>query len=210
VISVLVADDQPLIRASFRRLVDSAPGFRTIGEAATGQEAVRLAGRERADLVLMDVRMPVMDGIEATSRICAGRPETRVLIVTTFDLDEYVYGALRAGAAGFLLKDAPPADLLKAIEVIASGESLLAPTVTRRLIERYVGPAPPSLDPHITDREREVLTLVARGLSNAEIAEKLYVSIGTVKTHVGHLLTKLGARNRVHLVIAAYEAGVVR
>ncbi len=170
---------------------------------------MRLAGREQADLVLMDVRMPVMDGIEAIRRICAGRPETRVLIVTTFDLDEYVYGALRAGAAGFLLKDTPPADLLKAVEVIAAGESLLAPTVTRRLIERYVSPAP-SISPGITDREREVLALVARGLSNAEIAERLYVSVGTVKTHVAHLLTKLGARNRVHLVIAAYESGVVR
>ncbi|WP_442939317.1 response regulator [Nonomuraea sp. SYSU D8015] len=189
--------------------MDSAPGFRTVGEAATGEEAVRLAGREQADLVLMDVRMPVMDGIEAIRRICAGRPETRVLIVTTFDLDEYVYGALRAGAAGFLLKDTPPADLLKAVEVIAAGESLLAPTVTRRLIERYVSPAP-SISPGITDREREVLALVARGLSNAEIAERLYVSVGTVKTHVAHLLTKLGARNRVHLVIAAYESGVVR
>lgn len=157
--TVLVADDQPLIRAGFRRLVDSAPGFRTVAEAATGQEAVTLAARALPDLVLMDVRMPVMDGIEATRRICAARPGTRVLIVTTFDLDEYVYGALRAGAAGFLLKDTRPAELLKAMEVVASGESLLAPTVTRRLIERYVVPGAASL--RITDREREVLVLVA-------------------------------------------------
>ncbi|WP_327092009.1 response regulator transcription factor [Nonomuraea sp. NBC_01738] len=205
--TVLVADDQPLIRAGFRRLVDSAPGFRTVAEAATGQEAVTLAARALPDLVLMDVRMPVMDGIEATRRICAARPGTRVLIVTTFDLDEYVYGALRAGAAGFLLKDTRPAELLKAMEVVASGESLLAPTVTRRLIERYVVPGAASL--RITDREREVLVLVAGGLSNAEIAGRLYVTLSTVKTHVSSLLTKLDARSRVHLVIAAYEAGLV-
>ncbi|WP_049569335.1 response regulator [Nonomuraea sp. SBT364] len=216
---VLVADDQALIRGSFRLLVDSAPGYVAIGEAATGEEAVRLAQRDRPDLILMDVRMPVMDGIEATRRICAARPETRVLIVTTFDLDEYVFGALQAGAAGFMLKDTPPADLLKAIDVIASGESLLAPTATRRLIQRFVSSTPPTTTPGrgstppgdlaITDRECDVLVLVARGLSNAEIAERLYVSLSTVKTHVSHLLTKLDARSRIHLVIAAYEAGLV-
>ncbi|MFB4291694.1 response regulator [Nonomuraea sp. ATR24] len=227
---VLVADDQPQIRGSFRLLVDSAPGCVAIGEAATGAEAVRLAERDRPDLVLMDVRMPVMDGIEATRLICAARPETRVLIVTTFDLDEYVYGALRAGAAGFMLKHTPAAELLKAIEVIASGESLLAPTATRRLIQQFVSSAPPAVERSrslvsraaerirrpapppplaITEREREVLVLVAKGLSNTEIAGQLYLSLSTVKTHVSHLLTKLDARSRIHLVIAAYEAGLV-
>ncbi|WP_336213896.1 response regulator transcription factor [Nonomuraea sp. LPB2021202275-12-8] len=205
---VLVADDEALIRGSFRLLVDSAPGLSAVAEAATGEEAVAISRRERPDVVLMDVRMPVMDGIEATRHICAAQPEVRVLIVTTFDLDEYVYGALRAGAAGFLLKDTPPPDLLRAIQVIAGGDALLAPTVTQRLIERYVAHVPPS-KLEITEREREVLVLIARGLSNHEIGAALHLSLGTVKTHVGHLLTKLGARTRVHLVIAAYEAGLV-
>ncbi|MGI5291170.1 response regulator transcription factor [Nonomuraea polychroma] len=208
-IRVLVADDQALIRASFRRLIDSAPGFQTVGEAATGAQAVTASARDRPDLVLMDVRMPEMDGIEATRRICADYPQTRVLMVTTFDLDEYVYGALQAGAAGFLLKDTPPAELIRSMNVIASGESLLAPTATRRLIQRFVNPPSRAGGLDITEREREVLVLVARGMSNAEIAQSLYVSLSTVKTHVSNLLTKLDARTRVHLVIAAYEAHLV-
>ncbi|MEO3886242.1 response regulator transcription factor [Nonomuraea sp. B5E05] len=208
-IRVLVADDQALIRASFRRLIDSAPGFQTVGEAATGAQAVTVGARDRPDLVLMDVRMPEMNGIEATRRICADYPQTRVLMVTTFDLDEYVYGALQAGAAGFLLKDTPPAELIRSMNVIASGESLLAPTATRRLIQRFVNPPSRAGGLDITEREREVLVLVARGMSNAEIAQSLYVSLSTVKTHVSNLLTKLDARTRVHLVIAAYEARLV-
>ncbi|WP_165966687.1 response regulator transcription factor [Actinomadura sp. 7K507] len=212
---VLVADDQALLRGSFRVLIDTAPGLRTVGEAGTGAEAVELAGRERPDLVLMDVRMPEMDGIEATRRICRDLPGVRVLILTTFDLDSYVYSALRAGASGFLLKDTPPADLLSAIQVVASGESLLAPSVTRRLITEFVRrpgpvqPPPPGLD-GVTDREREVLALIARGLSNTELAEHLHLSPATVKTHIGHLLAKLHARDRAQLVIAAYETGLVR
>ncbi|MCF6473185.1 response regulator transcription factor [Nonomuraea sp. MG754425] len=206
-IKVLVADDQPLIRESFRRLIDSVPGFQVSGEAATGAQAVAVAAGEPPDLVLMDVRMPEMDGIEATRRICAGHPQARVLIVTTFDLDEYVYGALQAGAAGFLLKDTPPAELIRSVRAVAAGDSLLGPSATRRLIERYVNPPARRLD--ITEREREVLVLVARGLANAEIARTLYVSLSTVKTHVSSLLLKLGARTRVHLVIAAYEANLV-
>ncbi|NUW45719.1 response regulator transcription factor [Nonomuraea rhodomycinica] len=207
-IKVLVADDQPLIRASFRRLIDSVPGFQVYGEAATGAQAVAVAASEPPDLVLMDVRMPELDGIEATRRICAADPRARVLIVTTFDLDEYVYGALRAGATGFLLKDTPPAELIRSVRAVASGDSLLGPGATRRLIERYVSRPARRLD--ITEREREVLVLVARGLSNAEIAQTLYVTLSTVKTHVSSLLLKLGARTRVHLVIAAYEAGLVQ
>lgn len=210
---VLVADDQALVRGSFRVLIDTAPGLRTVGEAGTGAEAVELAARERPDLVLMDVRMPEMDGIEATRRICADLPDVRVLILTTFDLDSYVYSALRAGASGFLLKDTPPADLLSAVRVVAAGESLLAPSVTRRLIAEFVrrpGPvSPPGLD-GVTEREREVLTLIARGLSNGELAEHLHLSPATVKTHIGHLLSKLHARDRAQLVIAAYESGLVR
>ncbi|MCP2170443.1 response regulator [Goodfellowiella coeruleoviolacea] len=215
-IRVLVADDQALLRGSFRVLIDSAPGLAVVAEAGTGAQAVELANRERPDVVLMDVRMPELDGIAATRQIC-GSPDTadvRVLILTTFDLDEYVYSGLRAGASGFLLKDTPPADLLSAIRVIAAGESLLAPTVTRRLIAEFASrpePARPiARELHgVTDREREVLALIARGLSNTEIAEHLRLSLATVKTHVGRLLGKLQARDRAQLVIVAYETGLV-
>ncbi|WP_131737481.1 response regulator [Actinomadura roseirufa] len=212
---VLVADDQALLRGSFRVLLETAPGLAVVGEAGTGAEAVELAARERPHVVLMDVRMPEMDGIEATRLICEDLPDVRVLILTTFDLDTYVYAALRAGASGFLLKDTPPADLLSAVRIVAVGESLLAPTVTRRLIAEFVrrpGPAqrPPAGLDGLTGREREVLTLIARGLSNAELAEHLRLSPATVKTHIGHLLAKLHARDRAQLVITAYETGLVR
>ncbi|MBB5111347.1 response regulator transcription factor [Micromonospora echinospora] len=215
-IRVLIADDQALLRGSFRLLVDSTPTFTTVGEAGTGVEAVALAAEHRPDVVLMDVRMPEMDGIEATRRIC-GDPATagtRIVILTTFDLDEYVYGALRAGASGFLLKDTPPADLLTGIRVVAAGEGLLSPTVTRRLIDEFARrPEParplPRRLAEVTEREREVLTLIARGLSNAELAEQLHLSLATVKTHVGRLLTKLAVRDRAQLVIVAYETGLV-
>ncbi len=211
----MVADDQALVRGSFRVLVETAPGLTAVGEASTGVEAVELAVREQPDVVLMDVRMPEMDGIEATRRIC-GDPATagvRVLILTTFDFDDYVYAALRAGASGFLLKDTPPGDLLTAIQVVAAGEALLAPTVTRRLIAEFTSrPETPVVSASlngITDREREVWLLIARGLSNPEIADKLYVGMATVKTHIGKLLLKLQARDRAQLVIAAYESGLV-
>ncbi|MER5442349.1 response regulator transcription factor [Streptomyces sp. NPDC002790] len=215
-IRVLVADDQAMVRGSFRALVDHTPDMTTVDEAATGAEAVDIACRERPDVVLMDVRMPELDGIEATRRI-SSHPDlsgVRVLILTTFDLDEYVYAALRAGAAGFLLKDTPPAEVLTAIVVIAAGESLLAPSVTRRLIAEFARRPEPGRPPSrsldgITDRELEVLGLIARGLSNAEIAEHLHLSLATVKTHIGRLLAKLGARDRAQLVIVAYETGLV-
>jgi DNA-binding NarL/FixJ family response regulator len=215
-IRVLIADDQALLRGSFRVLVDLSPDLTTVAEAGTGAEAVALTREHRPDVVLMDVRMPDMDGIEATRRIC-GDPatrDTRVLILTTFDLDEYVYAGLRAGASGFLLKDTPPADLLAAIRVITAGDSLLAPSVTRRLIAEFARrpeparPLPRRLD-GVTDREREVLTLIAHGLSNMEIAERLTLSVATVKTHVSRLLSKLQARDRAQLVIVAYETGLV-
>ncbi|MFI7618708.1 response regulator [Nonomuraea terrae] len=214
-VRVLLAEDQVLVRDSFKLLIDSTPGLVTVGEAGTGADAVELARRLRPDVVLMDVRMPGMDGIEATGHICA-HPDTagvHVLILTTFDLDEYVYAALRAGASGFLLKSATAAELLAAVRVVASGEALLAPTVTRRLITAFLRsperpPAARALD-GITPREAEVLTLVGRGKSNAEIAEHLHLTVGTVKTHIGRLLMKLRARDRAQLVIAAYEAGLV-
>ena len=215
-IRVVVADDQALVRGGFRVLVDSAPDLEVVGEAGDGTEAVALARKERPDVILMDIRMPHLDGLEATRVIC-GAEETedvRVLILTTFDLDEYVYAALRAGASGFLLKDTPPNDLLAGIRVVAAGDALLAPSVTRQLISEFVRrpdsdrPPPATLDV-LTGREREVLTLVARGWSNAEIAERLYLSPATAKTHVGRLLTKLQARDRTQLVVIAYETGLV-
>ena len=216
-IRVLVADDQALVRGSFRVLVDTAPDLTSVGEAATGTEAVEVARREKPDVVLMDIRMPGMDGIEATRQITT-TPQTsavRVLILTTFDLDEYVFAALRAGASGFLLKDTRPADLLAAIRVVAAGDALLAPAVTRRLIEEFarhpeLQRRPVAAVDEITEREREVLTLIGLGLSNTEIASHLTVSLSTAKTHVGRLLMKLDARDRAQLVIAAYDAGLVR
>jgi DNA-binding NarL/FixJ family response regulator len=217
VIRVAVADDQALVRGGFVVLLESASDIEVVGEAADGAEAVALVGRERPDVVLMDIRMPEMDGLEATRRI-AGTPataSTKVLILTTFDLDEYVFDALRAGASGFLLKDTLPVDLLSAVRVVADGDALLAPKVTRRLIEQFAAaPAvgPTAVHPGIadlTEREREILLAVAGGLSNAEIAETMFISHATAKTHVSRLLTKLGARDRAQLVMIAYESGVV-
>jgi DNA-binding NarL/FixJ family response regulator len=212
-VRVVIADDQTLLRGSFRALIDSEPEFAVVGEAGTGREAVDVAARERPDLVLMDVRMPEMDGIEATRLVCAARPETRVLILTMFDLDAYVYAALRAGASGFLLKDARPGDLLAAVRTVAAGDALLAPKVTKRLISEFAErPVPRRAAEElakITERETEVLTLIAKGHSNAEIAERLHVTPGTVKTHVSHLLGKFEARDRAQLVIVAYETGLV-
>jgi DNA-binding NarL/FixJ family response regulator len=212
---VVVADDQELVRAGFVVLLRSADDIDVVGEAGNGAEAVALATSAEPDVVLMDVRMPVMDGIEATRIITrAALDATKVLILTTFDLDEYVYEGLRAGASGFLLKDTPPAQLLQAVRIVAGGDALLAPNVTRRLIEEFVrrpDPNPASLAPvgGLTEREREVLSHVARGLSNAELAERLHMSHATAKTHVSRLLTKLHARDRAQLVMIAYETGTV-
>ena len=214
-IRVGIADDHALVRAGFRALIDAEPGLEVVGEAADGAEAIVLARAAQPDVVLMDIRMPGTDGVAATSEITsqetAGRP-TRVLILTTFDLDEYVYAALRAGASGFLLKDTPPAELLAAIRIIAAGDALLAPSVTRKLIREVARHAPafprPPFDA-LTDREQGVLALVARGLSNAEIATELYITLATVKTHVSRLLTKLAARDRAQLIVIAYESGFV-
>jgi len=212
-IRVLLADDQALVRAGFRMILKAEPGIEVVGEAGDGAEAVSRAQELEPDVVLMDVRMPEMDGIEATRRIVGNDDAPRVLVLTTFDLDEYVYEALRAGASGFLLKDAPEDQLLAGIRIVSDGGSLFAPTVTRRLIERFAGTPPSALLPdlsELTPRELEVLGLVARGLSNAEIAEALVVSEHTVKTHVAHVLRKLDLRDRVQAVVLAYEAGIVR
>jgi DNA-binding NarL/FixJ family response regulator len=213
VIRVVVVDDQALVRSGFRMILDAQPDIDVVGEAENGREAVELAAVSSADVILMDIRMPELDGIEATARILAAQPETRILILTTFDLDEYVTRALRAGASGFLLKDVRPAQLVEAIRVIASGDALLAPSVTRRLLNQFASGletrTPAELE-QLTDREREILLLVAEGLSNAEIADRLVVGESTVKTHVSAVLRKLQLRDRVQLVIAAYDAGLVK
>lgn len=215
-IRILIVDDQALIRSGLRMILEAEDGLSVIGEAANGREAVDEGMRLRPHVVLMDVRMPVMDGIEATRRMMASSldPEPRILILTTFDLDEYVYAAIRAGASGFLLKDAPPDDLIYAIRVVARGEALLAPTATRRLIETFAsrpGPAdqPAGMD-DLTERELEVLRSLAGGFSNAEIADALFVSEATVKTHISHILAKLDLRDRVQAVVVAYQSGLVR
>jgi DNA-binding NarL/FixJ family response regulator len=215
-IRVLLADDQPLLRGGFKVLIDSAEDVTVVGEAATGREAVEMARTTRADVVLMDIRMPVLDGLEATRQIAADTAlaEVRIVILTTFDLDEYVFEALRVGASGFLVKDTEPVDLLRGVRAVAAGDALLSPGVTRRLIEEFASRsraplAPMSLDT-LTDREREVMSLVGAGLSNEDIAAKLYVSPATAKTHVSRAMIKLSARDRAQLVVFAYEAGLVR
>jgi DNA-binding NarL/FixJ family response regulator len=213
-IRVAVADDQALVRSGFVVLLGTAADITVVGEAATGAQAVDVVSRERPDVVLMDIRMPVMDGLEATRRITASAADTRVLILTTFGHDQYVFDALRAGASGFLLKDTLPDALLDAIRVVAGGDALLSPSLTRRLITEFVRqPTSPASVPaglaELTEREREILVAVAHGLSNREIATRLHMSYGTVKTHVSHVLTKLGARDRAQLVMLAYESGVV-
>lgn len=214
-VRVVLADDQPLVRSGLRVLITDTPDLEVVGEAANGEEAVRLAAELVPDVVVMDIRMPGMDGIEATRRIMAGQSPTRVLVLTTFDEDEHVHGALRAGASGFAVKDMALDDILAAVRVVAAGDALIAPGVTRRLIADFLagsraasGRAPRPLE-GVTDREREVLTLVGRGRSNGEIADDLFISVATAKSHVARLLSKLGARDRVQLVIIAYEAGLV-
>ena len=214
-IDVLIADDQALVRAGFRMILEAAESFHVVAEANDGAQAVEAARRTHPDIVLMDIRMPVMDGLEATRRIVAGDNSPRVLMLTTFDLDEYVFDALVAGASGFLLKDVAPEELVAGIHIIARGDSLLSPSVTRRLIASFVRdhprqpPLPPGFD-ELTPRELEILQLIARGLSNAEIAEQLVVSSTTIKTHVARVLDKLGLRDRVQAVVLAYETGIIR
>jgi DNA-binding NarL/FixJ family response regulator len=214
-VRVLVVDDQALVRAGFVKLLEPESDLRIVGEAADGYEAVEAAARSRPDVVLMDIRMPRLDGIEATRRIRAQPHTPRVLVLTTYDLDEYVFEALKAGASGFLLKDAPADQLVAGIRVVAAGDALLAPPVTRRLIEEFARrPTPPPEGPvelaELTPREREILTLIARGLTNSEIAGDLVLGESTVKTHVGNILMKLGLRDRVQAVVLAYETGLVR
>jgi DNA-binding NarL/FixJ family response regulator len=213
---VLIADDQALVRAGFRMILDAAEGIEVVGEASNGEDAIAAVRRLQPDVALMDVRMPTMDGLEATRRILAGNANApRVVMLTTFDIDEYVYSALRAGASGFLLKDVSPEQLVAAVRLIAAGDALLAPSIVRRLVERFATPAPTpasTRDANLSDlttREREVLVLIARGLSNAELAEHLTLSEATVKTHVARILSKLGLRDRVQAVVLAYESGLV-
>jgi DNA-binding NarL/FixJ family response regulator len=218
-ISVVLADDQALVRAGFRALLDAEPGIEVVGEAADGLRAVEVVRATRPDVVLMDIRMPGVDGLEATRRITAD-PElaaTRVVILTTFELDEYVFEALRTGASGFLVKDTEPVDLLRGVRAVAAGDALLSPSVTRRVIGSFASPAaagrqpePPRELDQLTDREREVMVLVAEGLSNDEIAARLVISPATAKTHVSRTMIKLGARDRAQLVVQAYEAGLIR
>jgi DNA-binding NarL/FixJ family response regulator len=212
---VLVADDQALVRVGLRKILESEPGTEVVGEAEDGEDAIDAARRLRPDVVLMDIRMPVLDGIEATRRIVSAQPATRVLVLTTFGLDGYVYDALRAGASGFMLKDAPPEEIVAAVRIVASGDALLAPAVTRAVIEEFArhapptAPEPPPAIDELTPREREVLDLLVRGLSNPEICARLVVSEATTKTHVARILQKLGVRDRVQAVIYAYERGLV-
>jgi DNA-binding NarL/FixJ family response regulator len=217
-VTIILVDDQPLLRKGFRMVLEEEPGIDVVGEASDGAAALSLARRHHPDVVVMDVRMPRMDGIEATQAILAAEPRTRILILTTFDLDEYAFGALRLGASGFILKDILPSEFVRAIRSVADGDAVIAPSVTRRLLDTFAHQIP---DPHrpaeaahpelsqLTAREREILTELAGGLSNAEIAERLFVAETTVKTHLGRILTKLGLRDRVQAVVYAYEAGLV-
>jgi DNA-binding NarL/FixJ family response regulator len=212
-IRALLADDQELVRTGFRMILETQPDIEVVEEASDGVEAVAAARRLQPDVVLMDIRMPNVDGLQATKQIIAAGWRSRVLILTTFDLDEYVYEALRVGASGFILKNAPPEQLITAVRVVAAGEGLLSPAITRRVIEQFATLPPPggtNALAQLTDREREVLKLIARGLSNAEIAAELFVSNATVKSHVAHLLAKLQLRDRIQAVVLAYESGLVR
>jgi DNA-binding NarL/FixJ family response regulator len=216
VIRLLIADDEAMVRRGLRMVLESEDDLQVVGEASDGIEAIEEAGRVRPDVILMDVRMPRLDGVAATRRLCERGDRPRILMLTTFDLDEYAFAALKAGASGFLLKDVPPTDLLAAIRAVHSGEAVVAPSTTRRLLDKFAPllpseaePAPPELDV-LTEREHEVMLLVAQGMSNAEIASKLFLSEATVKTHVGRILMKLGLRDRVQAVVLAYETGLVK